>query len=188
MGGVPKSELVLGGRSLLRRVLEAVPQASPRVVVGDVVSRGFVVTAEDVPGAGPAYAAAAGLAHVPHQVPTVALLACDLPFLTASVMEALENAMTAEHDGALLVDHAGRRQWLCGVWRASRLHEALSQVEPGQSLRGVLGGLAVTEVAYVDCDLPPWFDCDTPAALAYARSLDSEFPQSAPAIGSVGEG
>lgn len=176
MGGVPKPELILEGRSLLRRVLDAVPLASPRVVVGDVVSRDFVVTVEDVPDAGPAYAAAAGLTHVPEGVPMVALLAADLPFLTSDVIAAMLEAVADSHDGATLVDHAGRRQWLCGVWRQAALREALSDVKPGTALRGPLGGLSTAEVDWLDSDLPPWFDCDTPAALEYARSLVAEFP------------
>lgn len=89
MGGLPKPELTVGGRSLIRRVLDAVPAASPRIVVGDVVNRGFITVIEDPPGSGPAYALRAGLEHVPTVVPFVAVLAADLPFLTPEVMAVL---------------------------------------------------------------------------------------------------
>lgn len=176
MGGVPKPELLLGGRSLVQRVLDAVPGARPQVVVGDIVARGFIVTTEDKPGSGPAYALAAGLSHVPETVPLVAVLAADLPFLSAEVMDGLVAAVTPGYDGAVLIDHHYRRQWLCGVWRQSVLRERLAEVKPGMGMRQMVGALRVAELSWLDSDLPPWFDCDTPQALEYARRLDLEFP------------
>lgn len=184
MGGVPKPELILGGRSMVRRVLDAVPQASPRIVVGDLIARDFTVTVEDLPGAGPAYAAVAGLEHVPHDVPLVVLLAADLPFLNPEVSQALLAAVTEGKDGAVLIDHAGRRQWLCGTWRQSSLRRLAADVVPGMGMRQMLGRLDIAEVAWWDSDLPPWFDCDTPAAFEYAKRLEQEFPQRLPAAGS----
>lgn len=175
MGGVPKPELTLGGRSLVRRVLDAVPQASPRVVVGEVAARDFIVTAEDKPGSGPAYALAAGLAYVPDGVPLVVALAGDMPFLTPELTAALCEAVKGDSDGAVLVDHNGRRQWLCGVWRRQVLAERLAGAAPGSGVRQLLGGARIVDVSWLDDDLPPWFDCDTPAALAYARQLEREF-------------
>lgn len=175
MGGMPKPELMLGGRSLLRRVLDAVPLASPRVVVGEVAARDFIATIEDRPGSGPAYALAAGLQYVPEGVPLVVVLAGDLPFLTVALTEALCEAVKGDRDGAVLIDHNGRRQWLCGVWRRAVLTERLAKAVPGSGVRGLLGGLRIAEVSWLDDDLPPWFDCDTPAALEYARQLDREF-------------
>lgn len=174
MGGLPKPELMLGGRSLLRRVLDAVPDAEPRVVVGDVLKRDFLLVTEDRPGSGPAYAIAAGLAYVPDD-PVVVVLAGDLPFLTPEVVVALRTAVTAEVDGAVLVDHSNRRQWLCGAWRRAPIAECLDNVAPDTGVRQALGGLRIADVPWLDGDLPPWFDCDTPAALEYARKLDRAF-------------
>ena len=174
MGGVPKPELMLGGRSLLRRVREAVPDAEPCIVVGDVLQRDFLLVTEDRPGSGPAYAVAAGLAYVPGD-PLVVVLAGDLPFLTGEVTAGLCAAVTDGLDGAVLVDHNGRRQWLCGAWRRASIAEALRDVAPGTGVRQALGGLKIAEVSWLDGDLPPWFDCDTPAALEYARGLDRAF-------------
>ncbi|TWJ11598.1 molybdopterin-guanine dinucleotide biosynthesis protein A [Stackebrandtia albiflava] len=175
MGGVPKPELTVGGRSLLRRVMDAAPQASPRVVVGDVLGRGFIVTIEDPPGGGPAYALRAGLAHIPSTVPLVLVLAADLPFLTPQVVEALCAASDDRYDGAVLVDHHGRPQWLCGVWRQPVLRDRLADCAPGTGMRQVLGTLRYAEVGWFDSDLPAWFDCDTPDSLEYARRLEREF-------------
>lgn len=175
MGGVPKPELTVGDRSLLGRVLDAVPDARPKVVVGDVVNRGFIVVSEDPPGSGPAYALRTGLEHVPGSVPLVAVLAADLPFLTPEVVEALRNAVDDTVDGAVLVDHHERPQWLCGVWRSKILAQRARDVEPGSGMRDLFGSLSFASVSWFDSDLPAWFDCDTPQALEYARFLDREF-------------
>ncbi len=175
MGGVPKPELPVGGRSLMRRVLDAVPDAKPRIVVGDVSGRGFIVAVEDPPGSGPAYALRTGLGHVPDAVGLVAVLAADLPFLTPEVITGLVDAIGVDEDGAVLVDHHDRPQWLCGVWRTAVLKERIEGVSPGTGMRQVLGDLRYARVHWLDGDLPAWFDCDTPQALEYARRLDREF-------------
>lgn len=174
MGGLPKPELAIGGRSLVRRVLDAAPEANPRIVVGDVINRGFIVALEDPPDSGPAYALRTGLEHVPEAVPLVAVMAADLPFLTPEVIAALCQAV-GDNDGALLVDHHGHPQWLCGVWRRSVLAECGERAQPGMGMRHLFGGLRYEQVSWLDSDLPAWFDCDTPQALEYARRLDREF-------------
>lgn len=73
--------------------------------------------------------------------------------------------------GAVLADTDGRPQWLAGCWHAARLRTALASYQ-GRSLRGLLGPL---DPVLVRCrpepgQAPPWFDCDTPAALAQAQS------------------
>lgn len=64
MGGVDKPALPVGGRPMRDRVLAAVADAAPRVLVGPAgaVPPGVRVTREDPPGGGPVAAAAAGLA------------------------------------------------------------------------------------------------------------------------------
>ncbi|HZE38713.1 MAG TPA: molybdenum cofactor guanylyltransferase [Stackebrandtia sp.] len=175
MGGVPKPELHVGDRSMLRRVLDAVPDARPQVVVGDLPARDYIVTIEDQPGGGPVPALAAGLHHVPADLPHLVVLAADLPFITPDVTAALVSALDASTDGAVLIDHHGRRQWLCGAWKHAVLRDRITAADPGSGLRHALRDLAVAEVSWMDSDLPPWFDCDTPAALEYARELEREF-------------
>lgn len=175
MGGVAKTELVVGGRSLIERVLEAAQAASPKVVVGNVPPGDYVTTIEDRPGSGPAYALRAGMAHVPATVDRVAVLAADLPFLTAEVLTALFDAINGDRDGAVLVDHSGSRQWLCGVWRTTNVRQCCANARPGDGMGRTLGGLNIAELSFTDSDLPPWFDCDTAAALDYAKRLEREF-------------
>ncbi|MGW3601827.1 MULTISPECIES: molybdenum cofactor guanylyltransferase [unclassified Micromonospora] len=185
MGGVDKPALPVGGRSMRDRVLAAVADAAPRVLVGPAgaVPPGVRVTREDPPGGGPVAAAAAGLALLDPAANLVALLAADLPLLTRAAIGELLTHLAASHtgpagggtvglerlpDGACFVDADGRRQSLCGVWQVTALRAGMDRLaaERGGSLAGapvraLLAGLVVREVPWSGDGPPPWFDCDT---------------------------
>lgn len=165
--GTDKTRLVVGGVALLDRVLAAVPDAATVVVVGEErpVSRAVVWAREEPPGGGPAAGLGAGLARV--SAAYVAVLAADLPLLSADVVAALR-AAAAGAVGAVLVDAAGEPQWACGVWRTAPLRAAAAGLVAGGSLRRVLGALAPERVAVAGA---PWLDCDTPEDLDRAREL-----------------
>jgi molybdopterin-guanine dinucleotide biosynthesis protein A len=167
LGGRDKPALSVGGRPMLRRVLDAVAGASVRIVVGPVrpeLPADVVQLSERPPGGGPVAALAAGLAAV-GDVEFVAVLAADLPFLTTADVDALRSAAaTGDHDGAVLVDADGRRQWLCGVWRSGALRRRVAELGPpaGQSMRALMSGLRPHEVDRRElAGPPPWYDCDT---------------------------
>ncbi|MEO3770784.1 NTP transferase domain-containing protein [Micromonospora sp. B9E7] len=173
MGGVDKPALPVGGLPMRDRVLAAVADATPRVLVGPVdgVPQGVRAAREDPPGGGPVAAAAAGLALLDPDTTVVALLAADLPLLTRAAIGKLLDHLTGggpQPDGACFVDRDGRRQSLCGVWRVAALRAGLDRltVERGGGLSGapvraLLAGLAVREVPWSGDGPPPWFDCDT---------------------------
>lgn len=190
MGGVDKPTLPVGGLPMRDRVLAAVVDARPRVLVGpaDGVPADVRVTREDPPGGGPVAAAAAGLALLDPDTELVALLAADLPMLTRSALGDLLGHLASQQaqvdprvanavsgpkaeqrlDGACFVDGDGRRQSLCGVWRVPALRAGLDRltVERGGSLSGapvraLLAGLVTREVPWSGDGPPPWFDCDT---------------------------
>lgn len=173
LGGVAKPALPVGGRPMLHRVLAAVADAEPRVVVGPAslpVPAGVTRTQEQPPGGGPVPAAAAGLALVPPEVRYLALLAADLPLLTPEALGRLrEAAAEPGRDGAVFVDSTGAPQWLCGVWRTDSLRSRLEPGTAGAAVRRVLGGLAVATVAHPGPGPPPWWDCDTAEAMARAE-------------------
>lgn len=184
LGGADKPARRVGGRAMLARVLDAVADAEPRIVVGPPSTLGLPIgvraTTERPPGGGPVAAVAAGLALVPDEVRSVAVLAADLPMLTADAMAALRATLSMV-DGALFVDADGRRQLLCGVWRAVALRHALDAVAAarggelaGAAMRAVVERLAVTEVLWSDAGPPPWFDCDTDDDLRKARRWAGE--------------
>jgi molybdopterin-guanine dinucleotide biosynthesis protein A len=170
LGGVDKPLLTVEGTALLVRVLAAVPDARPAVVVGPPMLRAVLpgdvsLTQEDPPGGGPVAAIRAGIDLVPPAITTVAVLAGDLPFVTAPVLFRLRKAL-GDSDVALLTDSGGRQQYLLGVWRTHALRTALSHTHSA-AMRDLLATVRVTEVAPGPGQ--PWFDCDTPEDLDHAR-------------------
>ena len=170
LGGRAKPQLVVGGRTILDAVLAAVPDARRRVVVGppQPVPPEVRLVREEPPGGGPVAALTAGLAEVEADV--VAVLAGDLPFVTAELVHELLGRLTG--DGVLVVDDTGRDQLLLGVWRAAVLRRALPDQAAHAPLRRVLAPLAVRRFRPPPGTgrPPPWTDCDTPADLARARA------------------
>ncbi len=110
----------------------------PIVVVGPPrdLPVGVLATTEDPPGGGPAAGVAAGVAALP-PLPAgalIAVLAADLPGVNRPTLQRLAAAVDRVDrrsrrepaDGAVLVDAAGHRQSLIGVWRADRLAAAIA--------------------------------------------------------------
>ncbi len=163
---------------------------------------------EEPPGCGPVAGLRRGLAEV--AAPWLALLAADLPFLTGAHVAALLAAGhaggspaagaggaamdpaddaagaggSASH-GAVLIDDAGRPQWLVGCWQARTLRLELAGYD-GTSLHGLLAPLqpvplppallsparaspARARLAETAHGAAPWVDCDTLDDLAAAR-------------------
>jgi molybdopterin-guanine dinucleotide biosynthesis protein A len=173
MGGSDKPALVVAGRSLRDRVLDAVADADPRVVVGGRadVPAGVGYTREDPPGGGPVAAVAAGLAALGPRPRYVALVAGDLPMLTTAAVATLRSSLSTA-DGALFVDGDGRRQLLCGVWRAEPQRRRITQLAAevhGASMRALVEPLRVVEVSWAGDGPSPWYDCDTEDDLRKVR-------------------
>lgn len=180
MGGGAKPQLEVGGRSMLEAVLAAVPGAHPRVVVGppQPVPADVVLVRERPVGGGPVPALRAGVAAVPPGL--VVVLAADLPFLTTALVDELVDDLVAhpDADGVLVVDAAGRDQYLLGAWRTAPLGDRLGAVVAPTSLRAVLAGLQVRRLrpSAPPGRPAPWTDCDTPADLARARTAAGVAP------------
>jgi molybdopterin-guanine dinucleotide biosynthesis protein A len=169
LGGVDKALIEVDGRPLLGRSIDAVPGASPIVVVGPPreIEAAVHWVREDPPGSGPLAALAAGVVAL--QLPGethVAVLAGDLLGIGPSTVPRLRSTLDNHPDaaGAVLVDDEGFPQWMHGVWRLGALRDAVPPDSAGQSLRSVLGALPLVgvrardgEAADVDTpdDLPP---------------------------------
>jgi molybdopterin-guanine dinucleotide biosynthesis protein A len=170
LGGADKPGLGVGGRTLLDRVLAAVPDASRVVVVGPgrPVSTEVVWCRENPPGGGPVAALAAGLGETSAEV--VVTLAADLPFVAPGV-QALRRELDAEPDAgaAFLVDAGGRVDYLAGAWRRDALAAALDAVGPADNT-AMRALVAETTWAPVS-DTGGWTrDCDTWDDVAAARA------------------
>jgi molybdopterin-guanine dinucleotide biosynthesis protein A len=102
----------------------------------------------------------------------VAVVAGDLPFLTADAVAALR-AAAAGRDGATLVDDAGRTQYLAAVYAAPALRRALDALgDPADApMRRLAAGLDLAGVSRSagPPGPPPWFDCDAPGDVRAAR-------------------
>ncbi len=142
LGGVLKPQLEVGGRRLLDHVLDATAGASRVVVVapGTVpVPDGVTRTLEDPPHGGPVAGIAAGLRALGAGQALVLVLACDLPGAAAAVARLLDVAQqrgTADADGVVLSDDAGREQWLLGLYARSALEGAAASVAAAGGVRG----------------------------------------------------
>ena len=176
LGGLDKTAELVAGRSLLSRVLDALVDAGTVLVVGGAPGprAGVRSVVEQPPGGGPAHAVAAGLEFVTGQ--RVVLLAGDLPFVTATAVAHLVNALARpDVDVAAAVDDAGRAQYLLAAWHAEALRTAIRGAGGtyGASLRAVyrqarMHGQSLEGVP------PPWWDCDTAEQLAAARAWSEE--------------
>lgn len=172
LSNMDKPALVVGGRTLLDRALDAVAAADPVVVVGPRRPTTYPVSwaRERPPGGGPLAALAAGIDALPTD-PTnsalVAVLAADLVGVTPSTIDRLVEAITTDDvAGAVLVDADGREQWLTGVWRTSTLRQAMPADVAGRSLRALFDTLPVRRLPALPGEAD---DVDTPADLRRLR-------------------
>jgi molybdopterin-guanine dinucleotide biosynthesis protein A len=180
MDGAAKPTLRVDGRTLLQRVVAALEDARRVIAVGPrTVAPGIDCWArEDPPGGGPALALAAGVAVA--EADLVAVVAGDLPFLTAAAMTQLRT-VADPLTVSVAVDDRGHDQYLLAVWPTALLRGALAAAGPlrGRSLRSVYHGVAVRRVE-LDGAPPPWWDCDTPEQLARARAWADDPPARRP--------
>lgn len=170
LDGTDKAMLVVGGSTLLERVLTAVERARTVVVVGPErpVTAAVTWAREDPPLSGPLAALAAGLGHGTAELVVVA--ACDLPHFSAAAVDALRTtlARTPRADGAVLVDASGHRQPLAAVYRRAALAAALAAIgDPrNRPVRLLAAELTLAEVP----DPVAAMDVDTPDDLAGLRA------------------
>ncbi|MGC5584650.1 molybdenum cofactor guanylyltransferase [Ornithinimicrobium sp. W1665] len=150
LGGRDKAALMVGGRSLLHRVLEGAARLGGSVVVVGVTSvpDGVARTTEDPPGGGPVAGIAAGLQALRPSVPDllgdlsvgsapgdragvapwVAVVAVDQPG-AARALAALQAVLPSVPEAVDAVSHQdaeGHRQWLLAIYRRSALEASLA--------------------------------------------------------------
>ncbi|MCB0914720.1 MAG: NTP transferase domain-containing protein [Actinobacteria bacterium] len=175
--GQDKSTTLLGDRTLLDHVLDAVGAADgrPVIIVGPApampaAAHTAIFCREDPPGSGPAAAVAAALPHV--TTPVLGLIATDMPFAGALLADLAR--LLGVHPGAEAIvplDADGRRQPLAATYRAEALRAAAAGRDfRGAPLRSLMGGLTTIEI-----EVPPdatWRvrDLDTLADLAWAQA------------------
>jgi molybdopterin-guanine dinucleotide biosynthesis protein A len=179
LGGADKAGIEVGDRTLLEHALEAVVDAGEVVVVGPEVptSRPVTFTREDPAGGGPAAGLVAGLRCFARPAASVVVLAVDMPLVSPSTVRRLLDAAEG-HDGAVLTDEGGRRQYLCAVYRTAALARAQGASDAveghGLAMRDLVAGLDLATVAEIGEESR---DLDTWADLAELRARFGEAPR-----------
>ncbi len=178
LSGVSKPGLVIAGRTLMERTIDACAGASRVVIVGGkhLKRDDALWTCEEPPGSGPAAGLAAGLAALDAAGDASALvlvLGADTPrahegvvALFARLREGSDAAGGGAggegRDGAWLVDGSGVAQPLVAVYRRDAIAaRCAAEATPGASLRRVTGGLdmaAVDDVFEASRDVDTWED------------------------------
>lgn len=186
LGSVPKAGLVVDGRTLLERTLEAVRTARTIVVVGPEpaagLPQGVLSCREDPPFGGPAAGLATGLAALPPDAEAVAVFACDMP-QAAALIPVLTAAFEASVDGVIAADAAGRLQPLAALYRRRSLEDAVQARKEaggldGASMFGLVRRLSLTSVTAPHGstdDVDTWEDADR---LGARRPQDGPEPHS----------
>lgn len=169
LGGADKASMEVDGRTLLARALDAVIDAAEVVVVGEPVptERPVTFTLENPRYGGPAAALLTGRDALLRRTPRLAVLAVDMPHLTATTFRRLLEA-GADRDGAVLTDPDGRRQLALVVDPAR-----LDAVRPGHEEQHDLPLhrlFAPLDLAEVPSAGPEHRDVDTWADLRDLRS------------------
>jgi molybdopterin-guanine dinucleotide biosynthesis protein A len=172
---------VLGGQTLLQRVIATMQEIFPHVVVSvrrvrpdiDLPQVCDEQPGDGMPGAGPLAGVAAGLGHI--TTPWAFAVACDMPFVAPALVEQL-GKFRSGHQAVVPVVQ-GHPQPLAAFYAGSCLPVMLDNLA-GQdgSLRGVLKRLDVcyvdeAELLRADPALRSFFDLDTPQDIAAAMKI-----------------
>ena len=177
LGGLDKSQLVIGGRRIIDRQLAVLGQVAPRVLlVTDDHNRfrtsGLPVCDDVLPGAGPLGGLHTALTRSPGRRTLV--VAGDLPFLSGAFLRHL--AGRAPYADAVVPRNAAGLQPLCAVYDRGCAEAIRARIETGRRrLVDLAGWLSVTEVgpdevAAFDPDGMLLFNVNTPADHARAVS------------------
>lgn len=143
-GGVDKTRLPLGGRTLLQRAVDALtPLTAATLVVGTASAAGIVTIADRYPGAGPLGGILTALVTIDSS--HALILAADLPFISAALLRDVQRAgadaaaaMVQHPDGRLALCLSVRRDCAPAVhemWsRGARRVRDLEKLAPGRTL------------------------------------------------------
>ena len=184
--GQDKARLLLGGQTLLQRVAGTMQQVFPQTIVSVRQPRPEINLPQvcDEPaengqqgGAGPLAGLAAGLAHV--TTPWAFVVACDMPFVEAAMVELLAKSRSGYQAVVPVVQ--GHQQPLAAYYATACLGVIRAHLAGSgrNSLRAILEQLQVryvdeSELLAADPGLRSFFDLDTPADVASVMKNDTE--------------
>lgn len=183
MGGGDKCLRMLGGRTVLDRVIErARPQVAELALNanGDparFAGFGLPVITDSIEGfAGPLAGVLAGLDWAAAAVPGashIASFATDAPFLPRDLVARLAQALAGGSHDLACAASAGRTHPVFGLWPLS-LRQALRQAMTAEGIRKVdvwTARYRLAVVAFAAMPLDPFFNTNRPEDLAEAERL-----------------
>ncbi len=181
--GRNKALEMIGGRTLLRRVLDAVGPLTDEVLLVTAKrqqdaswlpsGRGIRHVVDALPGEGPLVGVCSGLLAARH--PLCIAVACDMPFLNAALLRHM-TGLARTHD-AVVPRVAGKAQALHAVYSRSCIGPMRAALEQGKrSLRDALDTLDVrwfdtSEMQRYDPRLLSCFSVNTPEDLERAKEI-----------------
>ncbi len=188
MGGGDKARLSIGGKTILRRVLDCIGPQCERVIInanGDparFADTGLPVIADGIPDfAGPLAGILAGLDWAAAHAPAVAWILSvpgDCPFLPRDLATRLHEARAAA-DTPLACARSGEwRHPVVGLWPV-RLREDLRRALLDEGLRKIEIWTAQHGVAIADWPaepVDPFFNVNTPEDAARATEIATRHP------------
>ncbi len=176
--GRDKASVLLGGQTLLQRAIAKMQQVFPFVIVSVRQLRPEIKLpqiCDEHLNAGPLAGLAASLTHI--TTPWAFAVACDMPFVEASMIELLAKYRSG-HDAVVPVVQ-GHPQPLAAFYAKSCLDRMRVHLAAGgkNSLRTVLQSAQVryvdeAELRRADPGLRSFFDLDTPQDVVSAMGRD----------------
>jgi molybdopterin-guanine dinucleotide biosynthesis protein A len=183
MAGAAKATLELAGVSLVELVVARLrPQVSEVVVNfnGDPASLprmpGVAVVADPVAGhPGPLAGVVCAFDYLDlnrSPAEAVAVVPCDGPFLPATLVATLAEALVANAAQAACVRYLGQLQPTFSLWRRDCAPLARGELDRGRGgFKSLLAELAAVVVDWPQGEFDPFFNINTPAELAAAQRL-----------------
>jgi molybdenum cofactor guanylyltransferase len=187
MGGGDKVRLLIGGTTILARVLACIAPQCDRIVInanGDparFADTGLPVVADSVPDfAGPLAGILAGLDWAAEHAPRCAWLLSvpgDCPFLPKDLAARLHDARSVSHSLLACARSGEWRHPVVALWPVMLREDLRRALRDG--LRKIEVWTARHGVAVVDwpaAPVDPFFNVNTPEDAASAAALAMEFP------------
>ncbi|HXY90674.1 MAG TPA: molybdenum cofactor guanylyltransferase MobA [Xanthobacteraceae bacterium] len=187
MGGGDKAALVVGGKTILARVLARLdPYCAPIILNanGDPARfscYGLAVVADGIPNfAGPLAGILAGLDWTAKEAPKVEWLASapgDCPFLPTDLVPRLHAARIAEKKSLACARSGEWRHPVVGLWPVA-LRDDLRRALAGglHKIEAWTGRHGVALAEWPDRPVDPFFNVNTPEDLAKAEEIAARHP------------
>jgi molybdenum cofactor guanylyltransferase len=180
MGGGDKGELEIGGKSILRHVIDRLkPQTQALIINANgepsrFAAYGLPVVADSIPGsAGPLAGVLAGLDWASrHGFSAIVTAATDTPFLPRDLVTRLVRAAQQNSSDLAVAASTGQRHPVIGLWPARLKDDLRHALESGvRKVDEWTGQHRVAVVEFEADPVDPFFNANRPSDLEEAEAL-----------------